>query len=159
MPHATKIFIQIRLLLLLLPRGPAGLLTALAIYFPPTRILKTESAHTASHQVWLICFSVKGATLSLASLKHVKMQEFWKRVSLHLLDEEEACIDFFWPIAASGEIPFLVCNSEWLSHSTYVKTDKQAGWIENSKIIDNYFIPFTLQSISKPPAFFWLTRY
>ena len=30
------------------------------------------------------------------------MQEFWKQVCTHVADNEEAFIDIFWPIAATG---------------------------------------------------------
>eukprot|EP00794_Sanderia_malayensis_P000234 gene234-851_t len=44
---------------------------------------------------------IGGVTLSLASVNVEKMQEFWKRVCLHLVDHEQACIDLFWPLAST----------------------------------------------------------
>ena len=51
-------------------------------------------------------YHLLGATLSLATLNNINMQEFWKQLSCHIYDQEDACFDFFWPLAASGK-PFL----------------------------------------------------
>eukprot|EP00795_Rhopilema_esculentum_P017678 gene17678-9333_t len=44
---------------------------------------------------------VEGTTLSLSTLKHPQMQEFWRELCTRIADSKEACVDIFWPLAAS----------------------------------------------------------
>ena len=51
-------------------------------------------------------FFMLGATLSVASLKHQKMQDFWQEIVVHIADPKHSRVDIFWPLASSGMYSF-----------------------------------------------------
>eukprot|EP00112_Aurelia_sp_Birch-Aquarium-sp1_P003722 Seg1418.2 transcript_id=Seg1418.2/GoldUCD/mRNA.D3Y31 product="Epithelial cell-transforming sequence 2 oncogene-like" protein_id=Seg1418.2/GoldUCD/D3Y31 len=115
---------------------------------------------------------IEGATLSVSSLQNAKMQEFWKQVCTHVADNEDAFVDFFWPIAATENgldilddltkltgvkfsSPIGFCGSltrmetEWLKESNksrtpdrYFKKDRIMSWINYSEYLEE-----TLQTL------------